>query len=255
MGRSRLGTISSAVGCLVLLTGCGSGADAARDSSEDTVTVFAAASLVDAFEEVASAFEDDHPGVAVDLNFGGSSSLREQILAGAPADVFAAADEANMERLLTAGEVDGPEVFATNRMQIAVPAGEPDAVRDLDELTEPDRLIGLCAPEVPCGDLARKVLADAGVRPSVDTNEPDVRALLTKIEEGELDAGLVYATDVVSAGDRVVGIDVPAAADLVARYPIARITSADREPAQAFIRFVLGRTGQAVLRDHGFGAP
>jgi molybdate transport system substrate-binding protein len=253
---ARLGTISSAVGCLLLVSACGSDPSAEGDPSDGTVRVFAAASLVKAFDEEATAFEDAHPGVSVELNFGGSSSLREQILAGAPADVFASADESDMDQLREAGEVEEPEVFATNRMQIAVPANNPGRVQRLADLAERDLLIGLCAAQVPCGDLARRVLSAAGVRASVDTNEPDVRALLTKIEEAELDAGLVYATDVVSAGERVIGIDVPSAADLVARYPIAPIASGeDADRAEAFVRFVLGAEGQAILRDHGFGAP
>lgn len=240
--------------CVALagIMACG-GDDTAGDGS---ITVFAAASLTDAFADVADAFESANGGASVELSFAASSGLREQILDGAPADVFASADPPNMEELVRAGEVEAPEVFATNRLQIVVPAGNPAGVTGLADLARSELLVGLCAEEVPCGDLAREAFAAAGVSPAADTSEADVRALLTKVEAGELDAGLVYVTDVLSAGDQVEGIDVPADADVVSRYPIGTVTSSgSRELADAFVAFVLGEQGQAILEQHGFGAP
>ncbi len=169
-------------------------------SVEGELLVSAAASLTDAFAEMESAFEDANPDVDVLLNLGSSSALREQILEGAPADVFASANTSNMDQVAEAGELAGDaEIFVTNSLQIAVPTGNPAEVTGLEDFAREELLIGLCAEDVPCGDFGRQALENAGVIPSIDTNEPDVRALLTKIEAGELDAGITYVTDVLSA--------------------------------------------------------
>ena len=185
--------------------------------------MFAAASLTDAFEEVGTAFEAANPGRTVEFNFAASSALREQILAGAPADVFASANTSNMDQVVEGGAAAEPETFVKNLLQIAVPAGNPAGVTGLADFANADLLIGLCAEEVPCGEFGREALANAGVTPSIDTNEPDVRSLLTKVEAGELDAGIVYVTDVLSAGDAVEGIDIPADDNVIATYPIAAL--------------------------------
>jgi molybdate transport system substrate-binding protein len=238
----------------VALAGCGD--DGSASTGAGSIRVFAAASLTDAFADVAAAFETANPGSSVALAFAGSSSLREQVLAGAPADVFASASESDMDRVVDAGEVETAEVFATNRLQIVVPAGNPAAISGLDDLADGDLLVGLCAEEVPCGDVSRRVLEAAGVTPSPDTEEPDARALLTKVAAGELDVGLVYVTDVASAGDRVEGIDVPADIDVVATYAIGALAGAGNPGlASAFVEFVRGDDGQAILADHGFGGP
>lgn len=245
----------------LVLAGCGDDADddaaAADDSTlEGDITVFAAASLTDAFDEVGAAFEDANPDVSVELNYGPSSGLREQILAGAPADVFASADPSNMDRLVEDGAANDPHDIATNSLQIAVPAGNPADVTDLDDFADDDLFIGLCAEEVPCGELGREALANAGVTPSIDTDEPDVRALLTKVEAGELDAGIVYVTDVIAAGDAVEGIDIPADDNVTSTYPIASLTDAgNADAADAFVEFVLSDGGRAILSSHGFGGP
>lgn len=258
-----------AVFALMALVGCGgddSGAEGTGSGSEapapgdpvveGTITVFAAASLTDAFGELATAFREGNPDVVVRLNFGGSSSLREQILGGAPVDVFASANASNMAQVIDAGEVAEAQTFVTNSLQIVVPAGNPAGVTGLDDFADADRLIGLCADEVPCGEFGRQALDAAGVTASPDTNEPDVRSLLGKVEAGELDAGLVYVTDVVSAGDRVEGIDIPAEFDVVAEYPIASVLSSRNQGgASAFVDYVLGDEGQAILGEYGFGAP
>lgn len=230
---------------------------AVEDPVEGPVLVFAAASLTDAFGEAKTAFEAANPKADVQLNFAGSSALREQILEGAPADVFASANESSMTDVVDAGDTAGdPDAFVTNRLQIAVPAGNPGDVAGMSDFAKEDLLIGLCAEEVPCGDFGREALANAGVEPSIDTNEPNVRSLLTKVGADELDAGIVYITDVAAAGDRVEGIDIPDADNVTAAYPIAELSDAPNpEGASAFIDFVQSQDGQAILADYGFGAP
>ncbi len=221
-----------------------------------SITVFAAASLTDAFAEVADAFGATNPGVSVTFNFAGSSSLREQILEGAPADVFASANQSNMDQVVEAGEVEEVGTFVTNSLQIVVPAGNPAGITGLDDFARSELLIGLCAEEVPCGDFGRQALAAAGVTPAPDTNEVDVRALLTKVEAGELDAGIVYVTDVVTAGERVEGIEIPDELNVDAAYPIGTVTaSGNAAAARAFVAFVRSDEGQAILGEYGFGRP
>ena len=226
-------------------------------SVEGQLLVSAAASLTDAFAEVESAFEAENPDVDVVLNLGSSSALREQILEGAPADVFASANTSNMDQVAEAGEVAGePEIFVTNSLQIAVPTGNPAGVTGLEDFAREELLIGLCAEDVPCGDFGRQALENAGVTPSIDTNEPDVRALLTKIEAGELDAGITYVTDVLSTSGTVEGVDIPAEVNIVAEYPIATLTGAPNpDAAAAWVEFVLSEEGQAILTSYGFTSP
>ena len=227
------------------------------DAAEESLVVSAAASLDGAFTEIAAVFEDQHPGNDVLLNFAGSSTLREQILEGSPVDVFASANISNMDAVVEAGEVSGQsEVFALNRLQIAVPAGNPAGVESLADFSDEALLIGLCAAGVPCGDFARETLALAGVHPAIDSDEPDVRALLTKIAEGEIDAGITYITDIAASGDDVDGIEIPDDVNVLAEYPIATVAStASPEAAAAFVELVLSETGQAILRGHGFASP
>lgn len=235
---------------LVALAACGS------DDPEGELLVSSAASLTDAFAEVETAFEAANPNVDVILNLGGSSSLREQILGGAPADVFASANTTNMDQVVDGGEADGPEIFVRNLLQIAVPAGNPAGISGLEDFANDALLIGLCAQDVPCGDFARTVLENAGVTAAIDTNEPDVRALLTKIELGELDAGITYVTDVASTGGAVEGVDIPDDVNVTAEYPIAALANAPNpDSAAAFVAFVLSDEGQAILNSYGFSSP
>ncbi|MGH8915010.1 MAG: molybdate ABC transporter substrate-binding protein, partial [Acidimicrobiia bacterium] len=198
-----------------------------------------------------------NPGVDVILNLAGSSALREQILEGAPVDVFASANTSNMDQVVEAGEVAGePEIFAYNLLQIAVPAGNPAGVTSLGDFADEELLIGLCAEDVPCGEFARTAIENAGVVPAVDSNEPDVRALLTKIEAGELDAGVTYVTDVESTGGSVEGVDIPEDVNVVAEYPIATLADAPNpDAAAAFVAFVLSDEGQSILTSYGFTSP
>lgn len=227
---------------------------AAVDTLGGTINVFAAASLTDSFQEIADAFTQEHPGVTVTFNFGGSSGLATQIVEAAPADVFAAASPATMMTVTDAALTDGDPVdFASNVLEIAVASGNPGGITGLDDFTNPDKTIALCAVEVPCGAASAKLFSAAGLTPSVDTYEQDVKAVLTKVELGEVDAGLVYVTDVKAAGDKVEGITVDSAA---VKYPIATLAaSANKEAADAFVTFVLSDKGQTILKAAGFGAP
>jgi molybdate transport system substrate-binding protein len=235
---------------VVLLVAC-------SGSATEEVLVSSAASLTDVFAAIEIEFERTNPDIDIVLNVGGSSALREQILAGAPADVFASANLANMDAVAAGGFVrDDPMVFAQNRLEIAVPIDNPGSVTGLDDFANPDLLLGLCSPAVPCGDFALRALASAGIEPTVDTNEPDVRALLTKIEAGELDAGIVYATDVVSRSGDIAGVPIPTAFNVVAEYPIAVLTGGTNAPgATLFVDFVASSSGRAILAEHGFVLP
>jgi molybdate transport system substrate-binding protein len=232
------------------LAGCGG------DDGEQVV-VSAAASLTDAFAEMKAAFEAINPDVDVSLNLAGSALLAEQIVDGAPIDVFVPAALAHMERVLEAGLVVGsPRLVASNRLEVATPEDNPAGVTSLGDLADPSLLVGLCDPAVPCGMLAREVLTQSGVVASVDSYEPNVRSLLTKIGEGELDAGIVYATDVLASEGRVQGIPMPEGVNVMAHYPIAAVVAGPNPyGARLFVEFVLSAEGQSILTAHGFGLP
>lgn len=251
-----------------LLAGCGSAPDtAAQDGTpaatsaaaelSGEVTVLAAASLTEVFDELGADFEQQHPGVTVTFSYAGSSDLAAQILNGAPADVFAAASPKTMKTVTDAKLAAGdPTVFVTNTLQIAIPKGNPGNITGLADFADASKTIALCAEEVPCGAAAKTVFADAGITPQPDTLEKDVKAALTKVELDEVDAALVYKTDVIAAGDKVEGIDFPEAAGAVNDYPIALLSEApNAEAARAFIDFVLSADGTAVLKAAGFGQP
>lgn len=247
----------------VLVTGVacsdGGGEDDSRgatpDPSPGTITVSAASSLTDAFLELARVFEARHPGVEVTLNFAGSSALTTQILEGAPVDVFAPAAPEHLDDV--SHELGEPRrIFATNRLRIAVPTGNPGGVTGLADLSREDLVVGLCAPGVPCGDLAIEALSRAGVVPRPDTREPNARALLTKVRLGEVDAAVVYASDVEAGGAEVEGVEVPEEWNPSARYAIAPLKGgANPGAARAFVDFVVSGDGAAILARHGFGPP
>ncbi|GAA1989488.1 molybdate ABC transporter substrate-binding protein [Isoptericola halotolerans] len=244
-----------AASAAVTLAGCSTAAEA-----DTTLTVFAAASLAQAFEQIADDFEADHPGVDVLLNLAGSSSLAAQIQQGAPADVIASADTATMDRLVTDGLVGVPQVFATNTLQIAVPPGNPADVAALTDLAAPGLRLVVCAPEVPCGAATTAVVGDAGLTLHPVSEEPSVTDVLGKVTSGEADAGLVYVTDVARAGDQVEGVAFPEADGAVNAYPIATVertgrTADETELTEAFVDAVLSSEGRSTLADLGFAAP
>lgn len=241
-------------GMAVLVAVVGTGGCTGDDGGED-LTVLAAASLTDAFTELAARFETS-TGTDVTLSFAGSSTLRESILEGAPADVFASADPENMDAVADAGELARPpEVFARNVLELAVPPGNPGSVDGVEDLARDELFVGLCAPPVPCGGLARTMLANEGVEAAVDSEEPDVRALLTKLEAGELEVGVVYRSDVVAADGRVAGITIPDDVAVETEYSVGVLASADEDAAVVFVDFMRSALGVAVLERWGFEAP
>lgn len=218
------------------------------------LTVFAAASLTDAYTEIGDAFTAEHPDVDVTFNFAASSELVGQINEGAPADVFASADQANMDKLVAAdGAAGEPVTFATNSLEIIVEPGNPLGIEGLDDLTDPELIVVSCDPAVPIGAYTEEVLANAGVDVEFDSLEENVRAVSEKVQSGEADAGIVYATDVNAAGDRGEGVEIPADVNIEAEYPIAVTAEAGNpDAAAAFEQFVLGPEGQDILESYGF---
>jgi molybdate transport system substrate-binding protein len=240
---------------LVALAGCSSPAgDGPGDQLSGTLTVFAAASLADVFGELGDRLTADNPELEVQFNFAGSSRLATQITQGAPADLFASANEAQMAVVTDAGlSADEPVVVAANVLQIAVPAGNPAGITGLEDFAREEPALAVCAPDVPCGAAAEQVFRSAGVTAVPDTLEEDVRAALTKVELGEVDAALVYASDVASAGDAVEGIEFPEAEEAVNEYPICVLAAAPNPAAaQAFVDLVLSDEGQRALEAAGF---
>jgi len=249
--------VATAATVLVLSGAAGCGSDDDGGSTETTITVYAASSLKTAFTELGAQFEAAHEGVTVQFNFAGSSDLVAQVQQGAPADVIATADTANMDKLVD-GSLLGtdPENFASNTMEIAVPPGNPAGVTSLADLAGKGVNLVLCAPEVPCGAAAEKIQEIAQLTFHPVSEEQNVTDVLNKVITGEADAGLVYVTDIQAAGDQVEGVTFPEAAEAVNTYPIAEVGDA-HEPdlAQAFIDLVLGEQGRTVLQDAGFAQP
>lgn len=252
----------------LVVTSCGDDDDSASDTTAAAtiepggdasggITVFAAASLTDAYTEIGDAFMAENPDASVAFNVGSSSDLVAQILEGAPADVYASADQANMTKLTDAGANAGePQVFATNSLAIVVEAGNPLGIVDLADLEDPDLITVTCDPEVPIGAYSEEVFANAGVTVSVDSFEEDVRAVLNKVVLGEADVGVVYSTDVISAGDTATGVEIPDDLNVTPEYPLATTADAPNpDGAAAFSEFVLSDAGQDVLEEYGFSGP
>lgn len=221
------------------------------------LTVLAAASLTESFTTIGRRFEAAHPGSTVTFSFGSSAALATQIDQGAPADVFAAADRPTMRTVADAGNAAGtPTIFATNTLQIAVPPGNPGRITGLADFADPAKRTALCAPQVPCGAAARKLFAVAGVQPAPSSYEADVKAALQKVESDEVDAALVYRTDVTAAAGKVSGIAVPQAGQVINSYPITVLKGTrNAAAARAFVAYVSAGPGRQVLRRAGFGAP
>lgn len=258
MPFKRLTAMAAGLALLaVTAAGCGDTDDESPGAGDRSVTVFAAASLTESFTALGKTFEGSHPGVRVRFNFGGSSTLAQQIVQGAPVDVFAAASPITMKPVTDARLADGqPQVFVRNRLQIATPADNPGKVTGLKDLADPELKVVLCAEQVPCGAAAQKALAAAGLTVKPVSLEQDVKGALTKVTTGEADAALVYRTDVIAAGAKVHGIDFPEAARAINDYPIATLTKAPQPAlAKEFLQLVLSAQGKTVLTKAGFEAP
>lgn len=236
----------------VLLAGCGT----PGDEGGGTLTVSAAASLTDVFTELGALLEERRPGLEVRFNFAGSSTLAAQLVQGAPADVFASADEQQMAVVQGAGLAADPEVFAANALTIAVPEGNPAGITGLADLARDDLALAVCAAQVPCGAAAVELLGAAGVQAAPDTYEEDVRAALTKVALGEVDAALVYVTDARSRADAVDVVEVPEAASVVTTYPVCVLADAPQPgAARAFVDLLLSAEGRRILAEAGFRRP
>jgi molybdate transport system substrate-binding protein len=236
-----------------VVAGCANAEPAATPSGGEPVTVLAAASLTESFTRIGADFEAAHPGTAVTFSFGGSSGLAQQITAGAPADVFAAASPATMSTITDAGAAAGtPATFARNQLVIAVAEGNPHRITGLSGLSAVK--VAVCAPQVPCGTAAATVLTGRGVTPV--TREQDVRAALAKVRLGEVDAALVYRTDARAAASDVDGVEFPESARAVNDYPIVALAEAPNAAgAAAFVAYVRSGAAQRVLADAGFQRP
>jgi molybdate transport system substrate-binding protein len=249
------------VAALALIAACGDDDDAPASTAaagvEGDVTVFAAASLTESFTEVGEAFSAANPGASATFSFDASSALVQQITEGAPADVFASADTANMDKL-TDATLNGsePVIFATNLLTIIVAPDNPLGITGVADLADTEIKTVICAPEVPCGNYANQIFTSAGVTVTPVSLEQNVRGVVTKVTAGEADAGIVYVTDVTAAGDAADMVEIPADINVLAEYPIATVSaSSNREVGEAFIDFLTGPDGQAILAEYGFGMP
>jgi len=242
-----------AFGALLALVAAGCKHSAA---SGGPVVVFAAASLTGPFTAIAKEFERNHPG-GVQLVFEGTPDLVRKLRDGAHADVLASADEANMQKVVAANQTAAPpQPFAHNVLTIVTGKGNPKGIRALADLARPDLKVLLCGPEVPAGAYARTALQKASVTVKPVSDEPDVKAVVSKVQLGEADAGIVYVTDAQAAGDKVAAVAIPDQHNVVAVYPIAVLSSAsDRQAGEAFVQFVLAADGQRILQASGFRGP
>jgi molybdate transport system substrate-binding protein len=247
---------------LLGLAGCSSSGSAkAGDSSsasglQGSITVDAAASLTEAFDAISRQFTTAHPGTKVTMRYGASSDLSTQITQGDDVDVFASASTKNMDAVVSANLAAHPTDFASNTLEIAVPPSNPGKIATLSDLAKRGAKVAVCAASVPCGVVAAKVFANAGVDVTPVANEADVKSTLAAVESGEVDAGLVYVTDVRSAGDKVKGIVIPDAVNASTTYPIVVLKgSGNAALARAFVAYVLSAAGQQVLIADGFHKP
>jgi molybdate transport system substrate-binding protein len=239
--------IALVAGILVTaLAGC-------SDDEETTeLTVLAASSLTNAFDQLEETYESEHSDVDVKLSYDSSAILAEQVISGAPADVLATADTVTMQDVIDADLVDGePTVFVQNTLVIATPPDNPAGIQDVADLT--DAAVAVCVPEAPCGNASQELLHLNGVDLDPATEEDNVSSVLTKVTSGEVDAGLVYVTDAQSAGDEVHTVEIANSDQVINDYPIALLTDSENpEAAQDWIDLVLSPEGQDVLAEWGF---
>ena len=259
-GRAMLGGVLS----LALINGCGSPALSSSPASPSTsapgngkIIVFAAASLTKSFTDIGEQFKTDNPGTSVEFSFAGSSDLVTQLTQGAPADVFASADNKNMDKAAQAGLLAGAPVnFASNTLTIAVGPGNPKNITSFQDLTRPGLDVVVCAPQVPCGSATQKVERATGAHLAPVSEETSVTDVLNKVITGQADAGLVYITDASGAGNKVTAIPFPEAAAAVNTYPIAVLKgSKNPDLARKFVDLVNSAAGQKVLTAAGFAKP
>ena len=254
-------TIVIAVALAVSVSACGSSKSKGSSSSPSststpalsgTLTVLAAASLTNGFTALGKEFETANPGTKVNFSFGSSSDLETQIEQGAPADVFASADEANMDKIVAAHDnATAPHDIAKNRLAIAVEPGNPKHIATLADLTKPGVVVVLCDPSVPCGKFADQVLANAGVNLTPKSREINVKATLTKVELGEADAAIVYVSDVKTSG-KVLGVTIPDAVNVVTTLPVVALKDSKHAAlAAAWVSFVVAHQNELVS-DFGF---
>ena len=221
-----------------------------------SITVFAASSLKETFTQLGKQFLEAHPGDTVKFSFGASSTLATQITSGAPADVFASASPKNMQTVVSAGDASNPQDFAKNTAEVAVPPSNPAKVTSVNDLAKSSVKVALCQPQVPCGVVAAQVFKNTGITVKPVTLQPDVKSVLTQVELGNVDAGVVYVTDVKAAGTKVTAVPISASDNASTTYPIATISSSKNQSiAQAFVAYVLSPQGQAVLSAAGFQGP
>jgi molybdate transport system substrate-binding protein len=250
----RLVTVGLAIG--LVLAGCGGSQNGQSTPARVPVTVLAAASLQDVFTKLKPQFEAAHPGADLRFSFGGSSDLAQQIISGAPADVFASANEAQMKKVADAGKVVGAsQPFVTNVLTIVVPPGNPKNIHSFADLAKPGVTEVVCAPQVPCGAATTKIEQTTKIKLSPASEEQDVLAVLSKVEAKVADAGLVYVTDARTAAGKVQEIGFPEATQAVNTYPIAAIKDAPQpQLAQAFVAFIHSAGAQQEFAAAGFGA-
>ncbi|MGO1320457.1 MAG: molybdate ABC transporter substrate-binding protein [Galactobacter sp.] len=254
----RLGAAAAVVAASALaLSACGGSDDAKESKGATEVTIFAAASLQGPLDEVAKDFAKANSDYTVKpITYDGSQALATQAIDGADVDVLAFASEASLEPVTEAGLTDKGEIFATNILELAVAPGNPKGLATWDDLTKSGVSVVVCAAEVPCGQATAKLTADAGVTLKPVSQETNVTSVVNRVAGGEADAGLVYATDVTAAGDKLEGVELPNADQAVNRYPVAVSSKAkNSEGGQAFVDYLLSDAGQKTLEEAGFGKP
>jgi molybdate transport system substrate-binding protein len=221
-----------------------------------SLNVFAAASLTSAFNAAKTALTTSDPGLSLTFNYAGSNTLVTQIQQGAPADVFASADQKNMDKLVAAGLVETPVTFAKNKLEIAVGPGNPKHITSLQDLAKPGLTVVLEAPGVPAGDYTRQVEQQLGINITPKSLAPDVKTAITGVTSGEADATVVYVTDVTAAGSKVAGVPVPDNLQPSITYPIAVVKATHNHAATAgFMQSAVSGEVQKALLAQGFIAP